>query len=60
MFRRALFASDLSDASDLALECVSGWRSLGLTLVTVAPVQSIAYAGGDGSSSWVRAESARR
>lgn len=36
MYRRILFASDLSPASDLALDCVSGWKPLGLSKVTVA------------------------
>lgn len=46
MFKHALFATDLSSASDLALECVAGWQSLGLTRVTLAHVHSIKYAGG--------------
>lgn len=46
MFERVLFATDLSDASDLALECVAGWQKLGLKKVTVAHVHSIQYAGG--------------
>lgn len=46
MFKHALFATDLSNASDLALDCVAGWQSLGLTRVVVAHVHSIKYAGG--------------
>ena len=46
MFKRVLFATDLSEASNLALECVGGWQNLGLSKVTVAHVHSISYAGG--------------
>jgi nucleotide-binding universal stress UspA family protein len=46
MFRRVLFATDLSAASDLALDCVAGWQGLGLTNVTVAHVHSVGYAAG--------------
>ena len=46
MFRRVLFATDLSAAADLALECVGGWQNLGLSKVTVAHVHNIQYAGG--------------
>jgi len=46
MFRRVLFATDLSTASDLALECVNGWKALGLAKVTLAHVHNIQYAGG--------------
>ena len=46
MFRRVLFATDLSAASDLALDCVAGWQALGLTNVTVAHVHNLQYAGG--------------
>lgn len=46
MFKRVLFATDLSKASDLALECVAGWENLGLAKVTVAHVHNIQYAGG--------------
>lgn len=48
MFRHVLFASDLSDASDVALDCVAGWRALGLSKVTVANVHAIHYVGGAG------------
>ena len=41
-----LFATDLSKASDVALECVAGWKTLGLSKVTVAHVHNIQYAGG--------------
>ncbi len=46
MFRRVLFASDLSEASNVALECVAGWQRLGLNWVTIAHIHSIKYAGG--------------
>jgi nucleotide-binding universal stress UspA family protein len=46
MFKRVLFATDLSQASDLTLECVAGWRQLGLAKVTIAHVHAISYAGG--------------
>ncbi len=46
MFRRVLFATDLSKASDVALECVAGWKNLGLSKVTLAHVHNIQYAGG--------------
>jgi hypothetical protein len=34
MYSRVLFATDLSEASDLALDCVAGWKSLGLSGAT--------------------------
>ncbi len=46
MFRRVLFATDLSKASDVALECVKSWKNLGLAKVTVAHVHNVQYAGG--------------
>ena len=46
MFKRVLFATDLSGASDLALDCVAGWQGLGLANVTVAHVHNVQYAGG--------------
>ncbi len=46
MFRRVLFATDLSQASDIAVGCVAGWGSLGLVHVTLAHVHSIKYGGG--------------
>jgi hypothetical protein len=45
MFKRVLFATDLSEASNLPLECVGGWQNLGLSKVTVAHVHSFSYAG---------------
>ncbi len=57
MFKRALFATDLSQASDLAIECVTGWKDLGLTKVTVAHVHAIQYAGaGAGLEERLRAD----
>ncbi len=46
MYSRLLFATDLSEASDLALDCVAGWKGLGLSKVTVAHVHAIHYVGG--------------
>jgi nucleotide-binding universal stress UspA family protein len=42
MFSRVLFATDLSPASDLALDCIAGWKGLGLRLshVTIAHVHA--------------------
>ena len=45
-YSRVLFATDLSEASDLALDCVAGWKGLGLSKVTVAHVHAIHYVGG--------------
>jgi nucleotide-binding universal stress UspA family protein len=59
MFRRVLFATDLSAASDLALDCVAGWQGLGLANVTVAHVHSIGYvAGATGLEEKLRADHA--
>ncbi len=59
MFSRVLFATDLSGASDLALDCVAGWKGLGLSKVTIAHVHSIRYAGGaEGLEDRLRADHA--
>jgi hypothetical protein len=46
MFSHVLFATDLFEASDLALDCVAGWKNLGLSKVTIAHVHAIRYVGG--------------
>lgn len=46
MYSHVLFATDLSEASDLALDCVAGWKNLGLSKVTIAHVHAIRYVGG--------------
>lgn len=59
MFSRVLFATDLSEASGLALECVAGWKTLGLAKVTVAHVHAIHYvAGAAGLEERLRADHA--
>lgn len=59
MFSRVLFATDLSPASDIALDCVAGWRGLGLSNATVAHVHAIRYAGGaEGLEEQLRADHA--
>ncbi|HLN58246.1 MAG TPA: universal stress protein [Thermoanaerobaculia bacterium] len=59
MFSRVLFATDLSPASDLALDCVAGWKDLGLSKVTVAHVHAIRYVGGaEGLEEKLRADHA--
>src|SRR5450756_184895 len=56
MFSRVLFATDLSPASDLALDCIAGWKGLGLRLshVTIAHV----HAGAGGMEDALRVEHA--
>src|SRR5450756_701140 len=56
MFSRVLFATDLSPASDLALDCIAGWKGLGLSLshVTIADV----HAGAGGMEDALRVEHA--
>src|SRR5450830_1308720 len=56
MFSRVLFATDLSPASDLALDCIAGWKGLGLRLshVTIAHV----HAGAGGMENALRVEHA--
>ncbi len=46
MYSHVLFATDLSEASDVALDCVAGWKNLGLSKVTIAHVHAIRYVGG--------------
>lgn len=46
MYSHVLFTTDLSEASDLALDCVAGWKNLGLSKVTIAHVHAIRYVGG--------------
>ncbi len=46
MFTRVVFATDLSNASSLALRCVAGWKASGLETVTVAHVHNIDLIGG--------------
>lgn len=46
MFKRVLFATDLSPASELALDCIAEWKALGLTKVTIAHIHNIRYVGG--------------
>lgn len=59
MYSRVLFATDLSEASDLALDCVAGWKSLGLSKVTIAHVHAIRYVGGaEGLEDRLRADHA--
>lgn len=59
MFSRVLFATDLSEASNLALDCVLGWKELGLSKVTIAHVHAIRYvAGAGGMEEQLRADHA--
>jgi nucleotide-binding universal stress UspA family protein len=59
VYSRVLFATDLSKASDLALDCVAGWKSLGLSKVTLAHVHAIRYVGGaEGLEDRLRADHA--
>lgn len=59
MFSRVLFATDLSEASNLALDCVAGWKELGLSKVTIAHVHAIRYvAGAGGMEEQLRADHA--
>lgn len=46
MFSKVLFATDLSPASDRALECLASWKAWGLAEVTVSHVHAIRYGGG--------------
>ncbi|MFN3414237.1 MAG: universal stress protein [Thermoanaerobaculum sp.] len=46
MFERLVFATDLSPASDMALDCVARWKGLGLRKVTVTHVHSLARTAG--------------
>ncbi len=46
MFERLVFATDLSPASDMALDCVARWKGLGLRKVTVTHVHSLARSAG--------------
>lgn len=46
MFERLVFATDLSPASDMALDCVARWKALGLRKVTVTHVHSLARTAG--------------
>ena len=59
MYSRVLFATDLSEASDLALDCVAGRKNLGLSRVTIAHVHAIRYVGGaEGLEDRLRADHA--
>lgn len=46
MFRTVLFATDLSAASERAIECVATWKPVGLEHVMVAHVHNIRHTGG--------------
>lgn len=46
MFRRVLIASDLSPASDRVLDCVAGWKGVGLQKVIIAHVHNLNAAAG--------------
>lgn len=46
MFRKILFATDLSDASDRALDCIATWKAVGLEQVVVTHVHNIRHTGG--------------
>lgn len=59
MYSHVLFATDLSEASDVALDCVAGWTNLGLSRVTIAHVHAICYVGGaEGLEDRLRADHA--
>jgi len=46
MFRTILFATDLSNASERAVDCVATWKAVGLEEVVVAHVHNIRHSGG--------------
>ncbi|GAB4134143.1 MAG: hypothetical protein Kow001_25740 [Acidobacteriota bacterium] len=46
MFRRVLVASDLSPPSDRVLDCVAGWKGVGLQKVIIANVHNLIAAAG--------------
>lgn len=46
MFKKVLFATDLSDASARVLDCVAAWKAVGLEGVIVAHVHNIRHTGG--------------
>lgn len=46
MFRKVVFATDLSPASEKALDCISEWMASGLETVVVTHVHNIRHTGG--------------